>query len=98
MSWVKDEILAWQIVEGNDGPRYWVLADSQAEALSLWLEHEWVWESLDQNMDKAWFTISLAENLADLDFWGDDGEQSSMLEEMERDPSARVVACTEWVP
>lgn len=92
--WIEGEVIAWQL--HSDGATYWILAISPTEALDLWLENEAVRDALDYQDGASLDLQPITQGaLADLSFVGENGE-TTMLDEMRRDPSARVVACTEW--
>jgi hypothetical protein len=99
MTWVGDSI-AWELTD--HGATYWILAPSSLMAMELWIKciHEQGMQ--DEDFDGVGLTSPDRESLDKMRFHGEGaghphrGYECSMLEEMECDPSPRVVACSEW--
>lgn len=97
MTWIKDEIEAW-VVDEDEQVMYWILADSEAKALRFWLDAVDMMDGVEMQGED--FVVKLRapseEELSKASFRGERDEPITMLEEMERDPTARMVACSEW--
>jgi hypothetical protein len=98
--WVNDEIIAWEISDG--GAIYWLLADNAISALELWTACIKDQGMENEDFDSIGIKALDVKKLSSLRFHGYEsgaphGDYTcTMLEEMERDTSPRVVACSEW--
>jgi hypothetical protein len=87
----------WQAEVG--GARYWLAAETHAEAFVVLERH--VVDDEGGDWDPARDDVAVSECPADraarINFADETTDRrSSMQAEFERDPSARVIACSEW--